>query len=45
VAPSASDPAVRPRGTLAIASSATVKMIGITAKPIARPTTTELRGS
>ena len=45
VAPSASEPARRCWGTLASESSAIVKMIGITAKPIAMPTTSEFRWS
>ena len=45
VAPSASEPARRCCGTLASESSAIVKMIGITAKPMATPTTSELRWS
>ena len=45
LAPSASEPAVRFDGTLEKASSAIVKMIGMTAKPIARPTTRLLRWS
>ena len=43
LAPRASDPARRCCGTLASESSAIVKMIGITANPIATPTTRELR--
>src|SRR5437773_669066 len=43
LAPSASDPARRCWGTLASASSAIVKMSGTTAKPMATPTTSELR--
>ena len=45
LAPSASEPETRLRGTLEKASSEIAKMIGITAKPIARPTTTALRWS
>ena len=45
VAPSASEPARRCCGTFESESSAIVKMIGITAKPIARPTTSALRWS
>src|SRR4030095_12801966 len=45
VAPSASDPARRWCGTLASESSAMVKMIGMTANPMATPTTSELRWS
>ena len=45
LAPSASEPETRLRGTFEKASSAIAKMIGITAKPIARPTTTALRWS
>ena len=43
VAPSARDPARRCWGTLARESSAMVKMMGMTAKPMATPTTSELR--
>jgi len=43
VAPSASDPIVSERGTLNTASSLIVKMVGITAKPMAMPTTSEFR--
>ncbi len=45
LAPSASDAAVRCCGTLEKASSEIVKMIGMTANPMARPTTTLLRWS
>ena len=45
LAPSASDSRARWPGTLASESSAIVKMIGMTAKPIAMPTTRELRWS
>ena len=45
VAPRASEPARRCSGTFASESSAIVKMIGMTAKPIAMPTTRELRWS
>ena len=45
LAPSASEAAVRLDGTLVNASSEIVKMIGMTAKPIARPTTRQLRWS
>ena len=45
VAPSASEPEVRCLGTLNTASSAIEKMVGITAKPMAMPTTSELRCS
>ena len=45
VAPRASDPARRWPGTFASESSAMVKMIGMTAKPMATPTTRELRWS
>src|SRR5262245_36194787 len=45
VAPRASEPARRCWGTLASESSAIVKMIGITANPMATPTTSELRWS
>ncbi len=45
LAPSASDAADRFDGTLENASSEIVKMIGMTAKPIARPTTRLLRWS
>ena len=45
LAPRASEPARRCWGTLASESSAIVKMIGITAKPMASPTTSELRWS
>ena len=45
LAPRASEAAVRCWGTLEKASSEIVKMIGITAKPMARPTTTLLRWS
>ena len=44
-APSASEPETRLRGTFENASSAIAKMIGITANPIARPTTIALRWS
>ncbi len=43
VAPSASEPARRCCGTLASESSAMVKMSGMTAKPMAKPTTSEFR--
>ncbi len=45
LAPSASEPATRFRGTFEKASSEIAKMIGITAKPIASPTTMALRWS
>ena len=45
LAPSASDAAVRLEGTLENASSEIVKMMGITAKPMASLTTSELRWS
>src|SRR5574337_2202678 len=45
VAPRASAPATRCCGTLARESSAMVKMIGIMAKPMAKPTTREFRWS
>ena len=45
VAPSASEPIVSCRGTPKTASSLIEKMIGITEKPIAIPTTRELRWS
>jgi hypothetical protein len=45
LAPRASEPATRLRGTLEKASSEIAKMIGITAKPMAIPTTTALRWS
>ena len=41
----ASEPAVRLEGTLLKASSEMVKMMGITAKPMASPTTRLLRWS
>jgi len=43
VAPSASEPATNAGGTLPIASSAIVKIKGMTANPIASPTTSEFR--
>ena len=43
VAPKASEPARRCCGTLDSESSAMVKIIGMTAKPMAKPTTSELR--
>ena len=45
LAPSASEAATRFDGTLENASSQMVKMIGMTAKPIASPTTRLLRWS
>ena len=45
LAPSASEAAVRLAGTLVNASSEIVKMTGMTAKPMARPTTRQLRWS
>ena len=45
LAPSASEPAARLLGTALMASSAIVKMMGMTAKPMARPTTRLLRWS
>ncbi len=45
LAPRASEAAVRCCGTLEKVSSAIVKMIGMTAKPMARPTTRQLRWS
>ncbi|MOA37352.1 hypothetical protein D3C78_1589350 [compost metagenome] len=45
MAPRAREPRVRLFGTLNTASSAIEKMVGITAKPIARPTTRALRWS
>src|SRR5690606_19960132 len=45
VAPSANEPFDKCFGTLNTASSAIEKMVGITAKPIAIPTTNELRWS
>ena len=45
LAPSAKEPAVRCGGTLESESSAIVKITGITANPIARPTTIEFRWS
>ncbi|MNV55739.1 hypothetical protein D3C71_1479810 [compost metagenome] len=45
VAPSARDPWVRCLGTEKTASSAMEKMVGMTAKPMAIPTTRELRWS
>ena len=44
-APRASEPATRFGGTFEKASSEMAKMIGITAKPMAMPTTTALRWS
>ena len=43
VAPSANEPTVKCLGTLKMASSAMEKIVGITAKPIAIPTTSALR--
>lgn len=45
VAPSAKEPWLRVAGTLNSASSASEKMIGTSAKPIATPTTSALRWS
>ena len=45
VAPKASEPARKWRGTLESASSQMVKISGTTAKPIANPTTKQLRWS
>src|SRR4030042_4639521 len=45
VAPSASEAEIRDGGTLEKASSARVKMSGVTANPRANPTTTALRWS
>ena len=45
LAPSASEPTVSESGTFESASSEMVKIIGITAKPIMKPTTSELRCS
>ena len=45
LAPRAREAAVRCWGTLEKASSAMVKMMGMTAKPMARPTTRQLRWS
>ena len=45
LAPRASEPETSEFGTLERASSAIVKTIGMTAKPITKPTTSELRES
>ena len=45
VAPSASEPCDKCLGTPKTASSAIEKIVGMTAKPIASPTTSELRWS
>ena len=45
LAPKAKEPEIKELGTLDKASSAMVKTIGMTAKPITKPTTRELRES
>ena len=45
LAPKANEPEIKELGTFDKASSAIVKTMGMTAKPITKPTTSELRAS